>query len=213
MHGKMLHGLVLGCLSLAPLAGQAQEKPISKPELLPAPTESSAQPCPTCEKKYTTYKLHWLERDGAPAPVLKLKELTNQEPVCTYELDWREEQRIKTEIVLKPREIVKEVTTCTMEPKTVIDPVTGCRSVEWKPVTETKLVKDIVFDACPEDKIYTVKFPYLKNVDKIYTYKKFYLEHDLEKRVEKYGVLVPIEVTEKVPQCQQPPCSTAVPNK
>jgi hypothetical protein len=93
-----------------------------------------------------------------------------------------------------------------MEPVTVKDPVTGCRTTEWKPVTEVKLVKDIVFETCPEEKVYTVRYPYLKPVEKIYTYKKLALETQPELRKEIFGVLVPCEVTEKIPICPPPAC-------
>jgi hypothetical protein len=206
----MFPGWVLGVLALAALPCPAQEGK-TEPKALPAPVETAAeQPCMK-ERTYATYRLHWVERDAPPAEKLVTREVTNQEPVCTWELDWREEKHVHTELVLKPREIVKEVVCCTTEPVTTKDPVTGCRVTEWKPVRDVKLVKEIVFEACPEEKIYAVKYPYLKPVEKIYTTKRLVLESQPERRVEVHGVLVPCEVTEKIlvcppPACPQPAC-------
>lgn len=206
----------------ANLYGTAQEKILPPKELPPAietppAVESPSPGCSApCEKVTTTYKLHWLERD-ITIPTRTLKDVTNKETRQTVELDWVEEKRIRTEVVLKPREIVKEVTICTTQPVEEIDPVTGCKCIVLKPVTETKMVKEIVFDCVTQDQTIIVRHPYLKPVDKNYTVKSLYLECGSVPGKERYGILVRGTATERVvtpaiipPPPVKPPCDAPI---
>lgn len=193
---------------------QAQEKPAAPPpvEVLPAPTPEGAPPaCGYIESCKTTWQLHWLERE-VPGVVSKpvLREVTTPCTKPSFEIEWNQAVVTKTEVVLKPREIVKEVTICTQKPKVVKDPCTGCSTVIFEPVTETKLVKEITYCLESEEKTVTVRTPFLKPVEIPIVRKSLVLDHECENvvRRERFGVLVPVEIKERkpcAPPCPPPP--------
>jgi hypothetical protein len=200
---------LLVVVSLAARPCQAQEKPVGTPERLPAavpapaelpvaPLSSAPCACPV-EKIHTTYQLHWLERD-TPVPMekLSLRAESTQEVRAVPELDWVETTEVRTEIVLKPREILKEVTVCTVKPEKITDPATGCCSTVMQPVTEVKQVKETVFDMVREEKLVKVRRPVLKSTDRVFDVKHLVLDRQVEMRKERYGVLVPSQVTERI---------------
>lgn len=199
-----------GLLAAAALPGRADEpKP---PENLPTVGEPSAPqvycPCrPPHEKCYTTYKLHWLEREVTKCePKMTLRDVEEPSTKETMELEWLEEKRVRTITCLKPREIVKEVTTCCQKPVVVKDPCTGCDKVEMQSVTEVKKVTEIVFDTACEEQIYTVKIPCLKTVCKDIKIKRLELDCTPETKTvkERFGILAPCEVSERVLTPAQP---------
>lgn len=196
----MLTGLAAGLLAL-PCAAQEQ---------LPPPKENAETPPPACnyvESCKTTYQLHWLERE-VPCVVNKpvLKEVTRPCFKPSYEIEWNQAVVTKTELVLKPREVIKEVTICTQVPKVVKDPCTGCSTVIFEPVTETKQVKEITYCLDTQEKTVGIRTPFLKPVEIPTVIKSLVLEYETEAvvRKERFGVLVPVEIKERKP-CP-PPC-------
>jgi hypothetical protein len=204
MKTRLQPGLAVVLLAFVARPGQAQEvgqSPPAVPPILAAPCPEPGPP--PCEKTRTEYRIHWLPRE-VPVEKLTLREAVTKEPRTNLELGWQEEKVVRTELKLKPREVVKEVTRCTVQPVTETDPCTGCPTVVFKPVTEVKLVKEVVFDAVPEEKVYTIRRPCLKPVEKVYSVKHWELECTPGTRRERFGILIPTEVTERV--LTPPPC-------
>jgi hypothetical protein len=197
--------LFLSILAARPGTGHAQEEPRRLPtEPAPAPVLHG------CEKCYTTYHLHWLQRE-VDKEQANIKDYTCEECKPTLKLQWPEQQVRRCELVLKPREIVKEVTCCTMKPTVETDPCTGCSVTVFKPVTETKRIKQLVYDLCPEEKAVRVQTGCLVPDIKVVKVKRLYLDWTHVKLREDFGVLVPCEVTERV--FSEPPCCTAEPGR
>ncbi len=196
--------LVVGCLALP---SRAQETlpvmPRSGPEALPAPE------CDIHESCQSTYELHWLERT-VPRTVTTMvpREVVTPDTKTIFEVEYNKEQRSRTVMVLKPCETIKEVTRCTQKPKVVTDPCTGCPTVVFEPVTETKQVKEITYELVPEEKVVVVETACLKPVEKAIARKTMVLECTTETvmKKERFGVLVPVEIKERKPACRPTPC-------
>ncbi len=188
--------------------------PIPAPEAMPAPLpapapEACPAPCvPECLKVRTTYRLHWLERDVPfSREKYEVKEIVNDDIKCYLDLDYTETTNVKTELVLKPREVLKEVTCCTQKPISTVDPCTGCPKICYEPVTETKTVKEIVYDLVPEEKVYKTRTAYLKPKEQPIHVKTLALQCTTEcgVRKERFGVVVPCEETERILTPPPPP--------
>lgn len=199
MKSWLLAGLAAGLLTL----------PCRAQERLPLPKEGSESPPADCnyiECHKTTWNLHWLERE-VPGVVTKpvLREVTRPCSKPSYEIEWNQHVCTKTELVLKPRETIKEVTICTQVPKVVKD-ASGCSTVVFEPVTETKKVKEITYCVEAQEKTFTVRTPFLKPVEIPTTIKTLVLDWECENvvRRERFGVLVPVEIKER--KLIQPPC-------
>jgi len=80
-----------------------------------------------------------------------------EEACTTWDVDYDDKEITVTEMVLKPRDITKEVTYCTTEPVTTTDPVTGHCTTSMQEVTRTKMVKDTIFEYVPEQRKIPVK--------------------------------------------------------
>lgn len=191
----------------APIAEPTAQTPQVPADI---PLEPSAGCAAPCVKHRTEHKLFWVENEFI-GPVQKhvLRDLETRDCRTTLALDWTEEKIFRTEYALKPRECIKEVTTCTVKPEIVVDPCTGCKTTVLQPVTEMKLVKEITYEVCPEEKIYTVRRPFLKPVEEIVRIKRYHLECEtsIEKRKIVRPVLVPAEITERVVVPPPPPCA------
>jgi hypothetical protein len=118
-----------------------------------------------CDKTYTGLKVHLVEEQTLEErPAAALHEVIARIPTCDLQVDYREEKRTATVMVLKPREEEQPVTVMTLAPETVIDPCTGCAHTEYKQVPVCKTVKVTVYDRVPETRTYTVKVPVLRPV-------------------------------------------------
>jgi hypothetical protein len=200
----MLSGAAAGILAAA-LPCLAQEKPEPLPE---RPAQEKAAPVPEqlppiveiqsvpgvhgCDCPAPPWKALWVERE-VPLQTLVPREVIREEKQKTLEVLYREEKRTFTEVVIKPREIQRQVTHCRMQPVTVTDPCTGHCTTVMQPVTEVKQVKETIYEAAPEKKEVTVRVPYLKEVDVLVPAKTLLLEQRTEMRIEGYGVKVPAE--------------------
>lgn len=194
----------------------AQESPNPKAEVLPPPKADALAPavppgCACVEQHKTTYELHWVERQ-VPCTVTTMETREVSTPCVrpTLKLEFQTEQRVKTEMILQPREILKEVTCCTKKPIASVDPCTGCPTIVFEPVTETKVVKEIVYDLVPQEKVYTVQTGLLVPTEEAVVRKSLVLDvrTDSVLRKERIGVLVPCEITERkfIPPPPQPAC-------
>lgn len=212
MKRLLFSGLVAGWLALP---GQAQDVTPQRPEgAQPPPDRPATLPpaapepgCGTVESCKTTYQLHWLERE-VPGVVTRpvIKEEKTPDVRSTLELDYNLERQVRTEMVLKPVETVKEVTICSQKPQVVPD-CNGCPTVIYTPFTETKLVKEITYCLVPQEKEVSVRTAFLKPVEQQIERRTLWLDWVTEAvtRKERFGVLVPVEITERKPSCPTPP--------
>jgi hypothetical protein len=172
---------------LVPIIGRADE-----------PGPPVAAPTPGCHK--ITYQLHWVERQ-VPCHEGKvvLREHVESDIKHGLEIDYLRERQVKTQMVLKKRVCMKEVTICTQKPIAVTDPVTGCSKIVFQPVTETKLVPEVRYELAPEEKEVTVATPTLRPTTVPIARKTYMLEMSTEHsiRKEKVPILVPVEITER----------------
>lgn len=208
---RLMAGLAATMLALPCLA----QETLPTPTPLPKPAQVEAPPCGMVECKKQTYQLHWLERD-VPCVEAKpvLKEVKTDCVKQSLEIDYNTHSKVCTEMILKPCEVIKEVTICTQKPRVVTDPCTGCSSVVFDPVTETKQVKEITYQLVPQEKVVMVRTPFLKPVEIPIVRKSLVLEYPVETttRRERFGVLVPVEITERKPACPcQPGCTQPTP--
>jgi hypothetical protein len=213
MHRRILVVALLG-LTTAPALAQDEDIPTRPKPVESRPTDASTDaPCGQwIERCRTEYKILWLERDAPPAPNPELKEHSCPEVQCMQELDWIEERSIRVETTLKPREVLKEVCITEMIPEKCVDPLTGCCTTVLKPVTTTKVVKDYVLEPACEEKVIVVKRPCIKTVEKAVSRKTLHIEEGPPKpRKETYGVLVPIEIKERVFVPAKPVCPSCSP--
>jgi hypothetical protein len=177
---------VAGILAGLTLPAMAQE------ELPPAPppvAEIPAAPCaPDCERP--GIRILWMEHE-VPLQRIVPREVITEEKTSTLEVAYREEQRVVCDIVFKPREVMKPVNSCTLQPVTETDPCTGKCCTVMKPVTEVKVVKATEFVAVSEERVVVVKVPYLKPVEKIVPHRNVLLEYRTETRREGCPLAIP----------------------
>jgi hypothetical protein len=171
------------------------------------PAVPSGPSCgPECHK--ITYQLHWVERK-VPCTETKyaLRELNHSDTQHGLEVDYHRERQVKTELVLKKRVCMKEVTICTQKPIATTDPVTGCSKIIFQPITETKLVPEVRYELVPEEREVMVATPMLRPTTTPIVRKTFVLEPSTEHslRTERVPVLVPVEITERKVPCAPPP--------
>jgi len=145
---SILAASALPCRAQDKLAAQ-QEKPIREVR------EGAAKPEPCCG-----HKVLWVDY-YCPVQTLQAREYATKELCSTWKVDYREEEKTFTQMVITPREVTKEVSYCTTEAVTTTDPVTGCTSTCMKPVTKKKIIKETIFEAAPVKKVIKVQVPFL----------------------------------------------------
>jgi hypothetical protein len=150
MKARMLTVLTLGLLAAAGIPCHAQEKPPGEP--IPPP-KGPLEPC--CGNKYL-----WVDY-WVPVRTLTARDHVTKERCGTWVVKYKEEEQTFTEMVVRPREVDKQVTYCTTEPITTIDPVTGQSKTCMQQVTHTKTVKETIFESVPTKRVIRVQKPYL----------------------------------------------------
>jgi hypothetical protein len=125
----------------------AQEKGLPKPEPLPAPKEKVATEAPpTCGTR-VLWMDYWVPVQTIHAPK---EDFVRTEKIATYAIEYKPEERSFPTTVLKPRKITREETVTCTELVTTTDPATGAVTTCMQPVTRTRVVEDVVFEAVPE---------------------------------------------------------------
>jgi hypothetical protein len=198
-------GLQLG-LAQTPEGAEKLKKPAEKPaDPVPVgpvelPSCLPGWPECGCGKTRTKFKIEYILEQQVTKPVLELK------PGCTVIQQKTEykivpshtEQRCKTEFVMEPKEVVKEVRICTYKPIKTIDPCTGCMKIHLEPVFDVKIVKETVFVLCPKTKIETYQKSCLVPEIKTEIYQKARLECSTKTETYNKGILIPTHETERV---------------
>jgi hypothetical protein len=145
--------VVLTALAGAALPCQAQEKGKEGAE---PPKETKIPAEPACG-----FRVLWVDY-YCQVPTIYASEYVREQEVGTWEVAYKDVDKVVTEMVLTPKDITREETyTCT-EPITSIDPVTGCASTCMQQVTKTRLVKDTIFEMAPKERTIKVPTAYLK---------------------------------------------------
>jgi hypothetical protein len=212
MFRKVFLGLVVGCGALLPGVGGAQELPPASLEPVPpvaAGGGACVSPAPP-ERSCRALNIHLLqEQELKVVPHAALHEVLTRSPIMDVEIEYREEKRPCTVMVLKPRWEERTVTTMTAVPEVTTDPGTGCLHIEYKQVPQCKTVQVQVFDQVPETREYVVKVPVLRSVEKQALYRSFVL--DTTPRPAVVGTLkliaIPNDITIPAPPCPTP-CAT-----
>jgi hypothetical protein len=201
---------MFACVALGVLAltCPAQEK-------LPPPQEKSVEKSPVtevplapaadCGHTCPGFKVLWVEKE-VPIQRLEPREVvTLVRRPATVVAD-RVVKRAVTDVVLQPREVLKEVTCTTMQPCTETDPHTGHCTTVFKPVTECKVVKETVYVAVPVTREVDVTEPYLKQAEEIVEQKTVLWEYRTVMQKRGYPVAVPAGEVLKERWFVAPPC-------
>ncbi len=212
--------LTVGVLAWAAGAGGAQElvpspqekgprigEKLPPPEgVLPPLLEGLPHAAPGCEHSSPSVKILWMERE-VPVQVLTPREVVVPEKHSTLEVAYRPVKRTVTDIVMKPREVVREVPYMKLEPCTVTDPHTGHCSTVMQPVPCTKLQKQTEFYAVPVTRTVVVQVPYLKEVEEIVPRTTLLLEYrtEMQKRPSALSIPGP-DLGERRLLAPKPPC-------
>lgn len=185
--------VVAGMLVFSALPAAAQEKPLPlEPIPSPAPAESPAA-CPA-DCPNPAIKVLWLEKDVTLQRIVP-REVITFRTAPTMEVEYTEKKCKVTDIVLKPREVVREVACCTLQPETTTDPHTGKTCTVMKPVTQMKQVKEIEYVAVPEEREVTTRVPSLKYATKSVPHRVVLFEYRTEMR----KTACPVPVADVVP--------------
>jgi hypothetical protein len=203
MKTRMLMAMA-GMLAGLTLPAAAQEKPPPIPAELP-PLSAPAEPCDApCEKP--GLRVLWQERE-IPLQRIVPREVITEQKTTTLEVAYREEKCVVTEVVFKPREVLKPVSRCVLRPVTETDPCTGKCCTVMKPVTEVQMVKDTEFVPVPEQRELVVRVPFLKEVEKVVPHRTVLLEWRNETRREGCPLVIPDVVPrERVLLAPKPCC-------
>ena len=134
--------------------------------------------------------VRWAEHD-VPLQSLRAREVLRLVEQPTLEVAYREQKKVITEVVIKSRQVEQQVLCTVMREVQVTDPVTGHCSTVLQPCTEVKVVKDIVYEAVPEERTVVVKCPYLRQTTEKVPVKDLLLEYRTEFRKEGFPVVVP----------------------
>jgi hypothetical protein len=165
-----------------------EKQPEKQPEKLPplAPTE------PGCDHGHPGVQILWMERQ-VPIQVLKPREIIVPQKRPALAVAFREEKRVVTEIVMKPREVTREIPFTTMKPCTEVCPETGHCTTVLKPCTEMRLVKDVVFYPTPVERPIIIRVPYVKEIEEVVPARTVILEYvtELQRRPSAIGVPTP----------------------
>lgn len=198
--------MVLAWLHAA--AALAQEELPRPRELEPAvaaPADACCCP-PVEEKPYHFKKIRLVEHQEVKlVPNVAAIEAIGTIPYCDVAVEYRNEKRTVTVMVLKPRVEERLVNTVTLVPHKTVDPCTGCAKVEYAPCPICKMVKVQVFDQVPEQREVTVKVPVLRPVEKELQVRSFVLNKAPQPKVFRSfeALVLPTEGTLHVPPCPQ----------
>jgi hypothetical protein len=195
MKTTILPLVTFGLLAWPGLPGLAQEAiPLPEkqgPEKQPPEKLPLAAPLePGCEHSCPGVRILWMERQ-VPIQVLTPREVVTPLKRPALVVDFREEKCVVTEIVLKPREVTREIPFTTMKPCTEVCPETGHCTTVMKPCTEMRLVKDVVFYPAPVERTLVVRVPFVKEVEEVVPSKTIILEYRTELQRQPGALAVP----------------------
>jgi len=207
-----LIGMLSGILVLpASLLHADEPKPLNE-KALPPTTDMAlrveapvAVGCASCGGSISRTIVTLVEEQTATTrPKLELREQVQFQVVPALEVEYREERRKVTEMVLKPRECEQVVTVHKLKELTTTDPVTGKPCTHYESVPETRTFKVTVYVTVPEQREVIVRVPCLKTVEKAVLVKKLCAYPTTEAVIEKRLRAEPITNDLAVPICPTP---------
>jgi hypothetical protein len=165
----ILPALLAGCCAVAPaLCQEPKQLPEKLPEAVPEGKEKppEAPPAPPCgpmiEKNVCVPRVTLVpEEQAITVPRLQLNEVEVGRDRLGCVLDFHEEKRCITEMVLKPRVEEQQVCTTKLVEETCLD-CNGHPHKVIKQVPETVTVKVTKYDVVPEQREVIVRVPVLK---------------------------------------------------
>jgi hypothetical protein len=163
--------------------GEKQGEKVPPPPPL-APLE------PGCDHGHPGVKILWMERQ-VPIQVLTPREVVVPQKRPTLVVEFKPEKREITEMVLKPREVTREIPFTTMKPCVEVCPETGHCATVMKPCTEMRLVKDVVFYSAPVKRTIVVPVPFVKEVEEVVPTRTIILEYKTELQRRPGAISVP----------------------
>lgn len=188
---RMLSCVAVGVVALLVSPCPAQESIKEQPKEKPADTSAlPVLPADGCDKGCPVPKILWVEKD-VPIQRLEPREVITEIKRPTVKVEYRDEKRVITDTVFKPREVLREVPCTVLKPVTVTDSCTGHCTTTLEPCTEMKLVKETVFVPVCEERTVTVKVPFLKETEEIVKQKTILLELKTVLQKREYPVAVP----------------------
>jgi len=172
---------------IPPPEKQAPEKPQAEKETVTLPL---APPEPDCDHGHPGINILWMERQ-VPIQVLTPREIISPQKRPALAVEFRPEKREVTEIVLKPREVTREIPFTTMKPCTEVCPETGHCTTVLKPCTEMRLIKDVTFYPTPVERTLVVRVPYVKEIEEVVPARTVILEYVTELQRQPGAIGVP----------------------
>lgn len=137
-------------------------------------------PCDHCGRQISIPKLTLYDREQETTVTkLHLKENVSREVIDKVEVEYREEIRVVTEMVLQERAEPRDVVTYRTEEITTICPDTGKPVIKLQQVPCVKTVLVKVYDKVPRERLVKVRVPCLKTVPQEVDVKKLCV-HDTQ---------------------------------
>jgi hypothetical protein len=166
---------LVALMALAVRPGAAQER-LPVPQPVPSPTPEAAPASLSALPPGCGVKVLWLEH-SVPVTRLVPREVITEERRPSLEVAYREEKRVITEMIVKSREVEKQVPCTVMMPVTETCPETGeCKTV-YKPCTDIRTVKETEFYTVPEQRTLIVRVPYVKPAEIVVVRKAIVAEY------------------------------------
>ncbi len=211
MKMQLLPFVIVGTLTWGVLACPAQET-LPRPEKLPepplpkkveAPIEGCPRPCAPVPKVLYYERL-------VPVQIIEGREVIQVDKVPTLDLVFREEKRVVTDMVMKPREVSRVVCYTALEPTVEVD-CHGHACTVMKPVERTRIQKDLEFVAVPVERTELVMVPFLKEIEELVPRKTVLLEYHTVMQKKGFALGVPSEAAPQTRYLVTPEVPTACP--
>jgi hypothetical protein len=188
--------LAAALVALAARPGAAQERPPGT-EAVPPPATAAppaapapALPAPAPDTHCGTNRVLWMERQ-VPVQTLVPREIITEERTPTLEVAYREENRTVTEMVVRSRDVERQVPCTVMKPVTETCPETGECTTVWKPCTEIRTVREPEYYSVPETRTVVVRVPYLRPAELVVPRKTVAFEYRTAMQIREEPVVIP----------------------
>lgn len=196
----------------------AQERMLPPPQTLPpAAPVTESPPCGMAGETVMRKQVLLVPEESATTlPRINLREVDLcREKRTRLEIDWKEEKRTCTEMVLKEKTVEQEVTCMTVKPEKVVDPATGQACTVYKQVPEVQKIAIKTYEVVPEVREYLVRYPCLKPVENEVLIKKLEIDRITIPAVEHRlrAVVTPCVIPIPARACPSAHCATDQINK
>lgn len=214
MSRMLMTGLLFGMTLAYANPCRAQIEGPVKPEVKPKPPTEAPGPVPCGERTVCRQQFYLVEQQQATClDVLSVREVdAGRRIVKDLEIDWKESKHVGTEIVMKSREVEREVTCWKTEAVQGTDPCTGCPCTTYKKVPVKHKVTITVYEPVCEPREFVVRVPVVKEVEREVQIKKLVLEQTQEPAIRKTLRVIELKDEVKVPIYPVPPMPERCPS-